>query len=183
MSFVRNQKSRKTLKILDSRLRGNDTVRGLLLCARFVSTLNTKEPKRLDSKMLEAGVIIKTDGATATVRIDKAQACSHCKSKCMESNGSMITEALNPIGANFGDIVSLKVNPKTALTATLIVFGLPLLALLAGVLIANRITDNQIYIMLVGFIMFLLTLIPVKIYDNHLKKGGVCSITITEILS
>ena len=133
--------------------------------------------------MLETGVITKTDGQTATVRIDKAQACSHCKSKCMESNGSMITEALNPIGANVGDMVSLEVNPKTALTATLMVFGLPLLAMFVGVLIANRVTDSQIYIILAGFIMFLLTLIPVKIYDNHLRKMGTCSITITEILS
>lgn len=133
--------------------------------------------------MIETGIIIKTNGKTATVRIDKAQACSHCKSKCIESNGSMVTEALNPIGANVGDMVRLEVNPKTALSASLMVFGLPLSAFFVGVLVANRLTDNQIYIMLVGFIMFLLTLIPVKAYDNYLKKSGVCSITITEIIS
>jgi sigma-E factor negative regulatory protein RseC len=133
--------------------------------------------------MLETGIIIKIDGKKATVKINKAQACSHCKSKCMESDGFMITEAINSVGANIGDVVKLEINSKTALRAILIVFGLPLVIMLAGVFIAIIITNNQAYIIAVGVIMLLLAIIPLKAYDNHLRKKETCGITIIEVLS
>lgn len=133
--------------------------------------------------MRETGIIIKTNERTATVRINKAQSCSHCNAGCMEREGSMIAEAENPIGANLGDTVSLEINSKTALTATFIVFGLPLLMMFIGVFIADFIKKDQLFSIITGVVMLLLTLIPVKAYDKYLKKIGKCSIIIIEILN
>lgn len=133
--------------------------------------------------MLETGIIIKTNEKTATVRINKAQSCSHCKAGCMEREGSMITEAENPIGANLGDTVSLEINSKTALIATFVVFGLPLLMMFIGVFVADFIKKDQLLSIITGVIMLLLTLIPLKAYDKHLKRIGKCSITIIEVLN
>ena len=41
----------------------------------------------------EEGTVIQLNGNMATVRIDKASACAHCKAGCVEQGGSMITEA------------------------------------------------------------------------------------------
>ena len=51
MLFLWKQESRKTLKILDSRLRGNDTVRGWFLYTRLILTLCTEEPDYLYAKI------------------------------------------------------------------------------------------------------------------------------------
>jgi len=136
----------------------------------------------------EEGIILKIHGYTATIQINKAVACSHCKAGCMERNGVMVTEAENPIGAKAGDTVSLGLNSKKALTATLVVFGLPLLALFIGVIVTSVVTkrigyQNQGLSIIVGMVAFLLTFIPVKAYDKQLKRSGSCSITVIEILS
>lgn len=136
---------------------------------------------------IEEGIILEIHGRTATVRINSAGACSHCKVGCMERDGFMVTEAENPVGAKAGDTVSLGLDSKKALMASLVVFGFPLLALFVGVIITNLITErtgyqNQTLSIIVGVVAFFLTFIPVKAYDKHLKKSGSCSITILEVL-
>jgi len=138
---------------------------------------------------LEEGVIIETHEKTATVRINKARACAHCKAGCMEQGGFMVTEAENPAGAQAGDTVRLSYNPKAALTAVLVVFGLPLMALLLGVIITTVMADRMGYqgntellSIGVGAILFLLTFIPIKAYDRYMRKSGSHNITIVDIL-
>ena len=137
---------------------------------------------------VEKGTVIETYGRTATIRLNRTGACSHCKAGCMERDGFMVAEAENPIGAKVGDTVSLGLDSKKALTASFVVFGLPLLALFIGVIATNFVTDrvgyqNQALSIIVGLIAFFLMFIPVKAYDKHLKKSGSCSITIVEILN
>jgi sigma-E factor negative regulatory protein RseC len=136
----------------------------------------------------EEGIILETYGRIVTVQIKSAGACSRCKAGCMERNGFMVAEAENPIGAKVGDTVSLGLDSKKALTASFVVFGLPLFALFIGVIATNFVIDrigyqNQILSIIIGLIAFFLMFIPVKAYDKHLKKSGACSITIVEILN
>ena len=135
----------------------------------------------------EEGIILETYGRIATVQIKNSGACSRCKAGCMERDGFMVAEAENPIGAKVGDTVSLGLDSKKALTASFVVFGLPLLALFIGVIAMNFVTErvgyqNQILSIIVGLIAFFLMFIPVKAYDKYLKKSGACSITIVEIM-
>ena len=135
----------------------------------------------------EEGIILKTYGRIATVQIKSAGECSRCKAGCMERDGFMVAEAENTIGAKVGDMVSLGLDSKKALTASFVVFGLPLLALFIGVIATNFVTEqigyqNQALSIIVGLIAFFLMFIPVKAYDRHLKKSGACSITIVEII-
>ncbi len=101
----------------------------------------------------------------------------------------MVTEAENPAGAQAGDTVRLKYDPKGALTAILVVFGLPLMALLLGVIITTVMADRMGYqgntellSIGVGAILFLLTFIPIKAYDRYMRKSGSQNITIVDIL-
>ncbi len=137
--------------------------------------------------MSEAGVVIQEHGGVATVRVSRAKACAHCKVRCVERNGTIIAD--NPVGAEVGDKVRLELNSRMVLSASLIAFGLPLLALLVGAILTGVITEKIGYQAHkhvlsggVGIILFLLTFIPVKIYDRHLKKISACSVSIVEIL-
>ena len=137
----------------------------------------------------EEGVVIEANGKTANVRIDRTTACAHCKAGCMEKGGVMVTEAENIIGAQAGDTVHLEFNSRAALTAVLLVFGLPLLALLLGTVLAAVIFTKVGYpdrrhllSISVGAILFFATFIPIKLYDRHIKESGKFNIAVVEIL-
>jgi sigma-E factor negative regulatory protein RseC len=133
--------------------------------------------------------VIETHEETATVRIDRSSACAHCKAGCMERGGFMIAEAENSTGANVGDTVRLEFNSRAALTAVLVVFGIPLLALLFGVVITAVVADqigyqnhNQLLSIGIGAILFFLTSIPIRAYDRRVKKSGSRNVAVVEIL-
>jgi len=101
----------------------------------------------------------------------------------------MIAEAENSAGAQVGDTVRLEFSSGAALTAILMVFGLPLLALLLGVILAAAVADqmgyqnhNQLLSIGVGAILFFLTFIPIRAYDRRVKKSGSCNVAVVEIL-
>ncbi len=137
----------------------------------------------------EEGTITEIHEDTATVQFDKSSACIRCKAGCMERSGAMVTEALNLAGARAGDTVRLEFNQKAALNASLAVFGIPLLALLLGVILGNVIANqagyqnhNQLLSIGVGAILFFLSFIPLRAYDRHVKKKGSHGVIIVEIL-
>ena len=137
----------------------------------------------------EEGVVTEIHGQMATVRINKAGACARCKVGCMERGGAMVTEAANPTGAQVGDKVRLAFNPRAALTASLITFGVPLLALLIGVILATVVADQmdyqgnrQLLSIGAGAILLVLSFIPLRAYDRHLKEGGTYNAVVTEVL-
>ncbi len=101
----------------------------------------------------------------------------------------MVTEAENPAGAQVGDTVRLRYDPKGALTAVLVVFGLPLMALFLGVIFATIMADRlgyqgntELLSIGAGAVLFSLTFIPVKAYDRYVKKSGSHSVTVVSIL-
>jgi sigma-E factor negative regulatory protein RseC len=137
---------------------------------------------------IEEGIIVKIHDRTATVQIKRSGACSHCKACSIESDGNMTAEAENPIGAKVGDKVGLNLNSKKALTASLVVFGLPLLALCVGIIGTSFVigkmeyqNNSQTPSIIVGLVLFFLSFIPIKAYDKHLRKTNTCSITIIEV--
>lgn len=134
--------------------------------------------------MLSKGLIVETSGNMAKIRIDETQSCVHCNARCMKQK---FAEAYNSIGAQKGDTVLIEINSQKALTASLITFGIPLLFLFIGVAISSFILKRTIYAnqsqilsMSAGLISFLISFIPVKIYDVYLSRNNECSITILE---
>lgn len=82
---------------------------------------------------IEVGQIIKTAGGRARVRLPRNDSCRACGLCLFGSDGSgMILEAENEVGAAAGDRVELEIPRRDPLFAALLLFGLPLLALLAG---------------------------------------------------
>ena len=139
--------------------------------------------------MREQGVVIEIHEGIASVQIDKSRACAHCKAGCMEQGGSMISQAENLAGAQVGDTVRLEFDHRAALKAALIVFGLPLLALLLGAVLAAVVADQTGYqgrseLLSIGFgaILFLLTFFPIRAYDRHIKKSGSYNVAVVQIL-
>ena len=147
---------------------------------------------RKESKMdavQEEGVVMEIHEGKATVRIDKSSSCAHCKAGCMERSGAMVTEANNLAGARVGDTVRLELNAKAALNASLAVFGIPLLALLLGVVLGSVIADQagyqeqrQFLSIGVGAVLFFLSFTLVRAYDRRIEKSESHRTLVVEIL-
>lgn len=137
----------------------------------------------------EEGVVTEVQGYMATVRIDRTGACAQCKAGCMDQGGSMITEAANPTGAQIGDKVLLAFNSRAALTASLITFGIPLLSLLVGLILATIVANQidyqgnrQLLSIGTGMLCFILSFVPLRKYDRHIKESGTYNVVVERIL-
>jgi sigma-E factor negative regulatory protein RseC len=83
----------------------------------------------------EQGIIEEVSGQKALVRIKKRSACATCESRgnCEVVSGkSMVVEVANDLDAGKGDHVELSVPSGAFLKLSLLVYILPVVALMAG---------------------------------------------------
>ena len=87
----------------------------------------------------EQGVIEKIENQKAFVRIQKTSACDHCKSRgsCDVSKRDMIVEVDNIIQAKVGDVIELSMPEGAVMKLSILVYLLPILALLIGAFIGD----------------------------------------------
>ena len=83
-------------------------------------------------EILQSGVVILDNGKTAVVRFQKSDACGRCNA-CFHLGGKEADiEIENRLHAKAGDIVLIELHGRSVFTASLIVYGIPLLGLIAG---------------------------------------------------
>jgi sigma-E factor negative regulatory protein RseC len=89
----------------------------------------------------EIGVIESLEGELALIKAERTGSCDHCASKsmCNPSDGKeyIIVHAVNTIGAKEGEWVRFSVPVDSFLKASLIVYAIPLIALLIGSVIGR----------------------------------------------
>lgn len=84
---------------------------------------------------IEEGVVLETSKRKALVRIQQGSACASCGSRdsCDISSGNnMEIEVSNDLQANIGDRVQISLPESTLLKLSLLVYLLPVIALVAG---------------------------------------------------
>ncbi len=83
--------------------------------------------------MIEQGEVIETAGSRARLRLPRNDSCLACGLCLFGGDGrGMILEAENSAGAGTGDRVEVELERRDPLAAAGLLFGLPLLAMLAG---------------------------------------------------
>ena len=89
------------------------------------------EPKGL---LREVGSVVSTQAGKAMVRIPRSKECEGCHGCSMiNDDPDMMAEADNPLGASAGDTVRIETaGVEGKVKAALLLFGFPLLAMLAG---------------------------------------------------
>ena len=84
----------------------------------------------------EQGLVIRVDSTGTWVQTGKSEACESCSSKgaCHTLGGGKAAEVpvLNPIGAEIGDRIVLKMDSSRLLKATFLVYMFPILMLILG---------------------------------------------------
>ncbi|MDO9567087.1 MAG: SoxR reducing system RseC family protein [Candidatus Desulfaltia sp.] len=129
----------------------------------------------------EEGVVIRVGGSsTAWVKCTKSAACESCSGKglCNTMGGSddnVEVEAINAVGAKVNDRVTISFETSSLLKASFLVYIIPVLFLILGVIIGNKIAlifhyDQSISAILVGFLFLFAAFFFVKIKGNKMSK-------------
>jgi sigma-E factor negative regulatory protein RseC len=128
--------------------------------------------------MEEEGIVIGVEGVTAVVRVVRKGACEHCTAgTCdMTEQGAEIT-ALNPVGARVGQRVRVVMHSTQYLKGSMIVYGLPVLALMVGAVVGKiygpRLfpgLEPDLAAAIAGFGLMALSLLGVKVWSTGAEK-------------
>lgn len=140
--------------------------------------------------MEQIGFVINTKDDMAKVIVNRVSACggscSSCGSSCNTSGVEL--EIKNTLGAKPGDYVELKANTSQILKTAFIIYLIPLLLMIAGiiggVLIFKSIgyENYETYGFIVGLVFLGLSYVLLKIIDSKAKNGNKVIIEMTSII-
>ena len=139
--------------------------------------------------MKEHGLVIEADGQTACVVLSKSANCANCNACCIGKDKNVITAVDNSIKAGKGDRVIVEVSDTQAMKSALLVFGLPIAALVLGVLVFNSLVQNfglgslsGVVAGTAGGIFLLLAFVGIHRYDRYLRAENRHNLRIVQIL-
>lgn len=131
---------------------------------------------------IEEGVVFKIGTAgKAWVRTTRSSACESCSSRdACQGEGSgqeMEVEAINTADARVGDHIVLNIKTTSLLKATFLLYVFPILAMLAGAIIGQRIaegrgSDPSAMAALFAFGFFGLSFVVIRITGRRLAKDN-----------
>ena len=139
----------------------------------------------------EEGVVAETEGDIAKVALAKKSGCEQCAAAGVCHPGDEeFMEALNPLRAKKGQKVKVVVAPQVYLKASLILYGIPMAALVAGAIIAKNIAmryagepHSDLWAFIAGFICMVVSFFFIRVYNNKVEKTQTYKPVIVEILS
>lgn len=92
-------------------------------------------------KLISIGQVIEAHGSKVLVRFKRTKACGDCNMCASFGSDEAVVEVENRLNARIGDRVELSLHSSSMLKASFIAYGIPLLALLLGVLIGIQFSD------------------------------------------
>lgn len=124
--------------------------------------------------MKEIGIVSDIQGKKAQVIIQRSAACGDCGACQVGKNKlTMEANAVNFVGAQKGDQVEVEMSFVNVLKASLIIYGIPLIVFILGVVAGNYLpvqnqSDNPLISFIIGLSLMALSFIVIKIFD---RKG------------
>jgi sigma-E factor negative regulatory protein RseC len=142
--------------------------------------------------MEETGVVSRVDGPKAYVTVKRQSACDACAagSACKVSESGAEIEAFNAVHAEVGDTVKISFKAFTYLKGTLLIYGIPALALVVGAVVGKEYlpgpfpsSDPDILSAFAGFGFMVASFIVVKLLVSKFEKKKELVPIVEEIIS
>ncbi len=139
----------------------------------------------------ETGIVKKTDGIMAKVIVQKRGVCEGCAASgvCESSEEGMEIEALNTVQAKEGQTVKVSIKPQTYLKGTLFIYGFPLVAFIAGVIIGKNLGEayfkdinSDVVSAILGFVALIASFLIAKTWGKKAEAKIEYKPIIEEIL-
>ncbi len=140
--------------------------------------------------MKQYGIVTSVEGETAKVLMKRHSSCGSCSAcKMGQEEAKLEVKAINNVNAKTGEWVSVNMEDQDVLTAAFMVYVIPLLALLVGVIGGSYILSlvgiveyTDIYAALIGFVTMGISFISLKKREGNLKNNKRFLPVITEIV-
>jgi len=141
--------------------------------------------------MEEIGIVKSIDGPFAKVAVQKKSICEQCTAgTCYLTDEGAELDALNEVKAQVGQRVKVVIRPYTYLKGSLLVYGVPTLALVVGAVVGKEFfadsfksIDSDLVSAIFAFGAFALSFIIVKIWSSRAEKKIQYKPVIEEILT
>ena len=138
----------------------------------------------------EIGIVKSTSGMIAIVTVPRKSACEGCNAGiCKPEEQSMEIEAVNRAGAVAGQRVRVAIKSLAYMKGSMVVYGLPAIGLVIGAVLGKEVfsgfvkgIDPDILSAAVGFAVFGIALVAVKIWSNSTGNKVESKPVIEEIL-
>lgn len=128
--------------------------------------------------MEEIGEVVKLKNNMAVVRLRRSAACERCGACRLVAADFMEADARNSIKAKKGDRVLIELEPRTLLTASFIVYIVPLIFLILGYFVGAwlasfiaRANLAEIFAVILGFAFFAFSYLIIREIDRRLASS------------
>jgi sigma-E factor negative regulatory protein RseC len=140
----------------------------------------------------EEGVIVEIAGENAKVAILRKSACESCAAAgaCHPKDADRsFLEAANPLKAVKGQKVMVVLAPQVYLKASIILYGIPMAALVSGAIIAKKLSihyfgeaNSDLWAFLTGMGFMIVSFVFIRMYNTKVEKTQKYKPVIVEIL-
>lgn len=125
--------------------------------------------------MEQFGKIVEVvDDSTAKVTMVKHTSCKNCGACHIGSNPEVEITVENHINAKLGNLVEVSMTTQNILSAAFIMYIIPLIMLVAGVVIGTKIfsiySNGEIYAILLGFVLLAISYWAIRQNEKHFKQ-------------
>lgn len=128
--------------------------------------------------MREEGTVIALEGGTARVRLSRREACGGCRACAALGPGAMVIGARNLAGAGVGERVRLEITGPDPLRAAFLVYGVPLLGLVAGCIAGTALTGSETAGLGIGIAALACIYGVLHRYDRRVTRSGKATATV-----
>ena len=134
----------------------------------------------MSEEVRQTGIVMKTEGETALVRFTRSDACGHCNACFTLNPREADIEIPNVLGAKEGDRVAIELHGKNVLLASLLMYGIPCVALVIGAVLGSLLGD--VYAALGGVLFAAGTYFIFRGLEPKISKMGQFKPRMIEIL-
>jgi sigma-E factor negative regulatory protein RseC len=138
----------------------------------------------------EEGIVEEVEGDTARVSIVKKSACEECSSAGICHPGEReFMEAANPLNAKKGQKVKVAIAPQIFLKASIILYGVPMAALIAGAIVMKNVgihygaADSDLWAFFGGVVCLGVSFLGLRAYNKKVEVTREYKPIIVEIIS
>ncbi|MCL5024318.1 MAG: SoxR reducing system RseC family protein [Nitrospirae bacterium] len=139
--------------------------------------------------MDEIGIVKSVEGIFALVSVERKSTCEQCAAGCKVTDSGAEIEAVNLVKAREGQKVRVTLKPYAYLKGSVIAYGLPALALIAGAVAGKEVfsrffpaMDPDLVSAIFGFGAFFVSFILVKLWSMRVQKKPEYKPVIEEII-
>ncbi|HWR40469.1 MAG TPA: SoxR reducing system RseC family protein [Patescibacteria group bacterium] len=134
----------------------------------------------------QEGIVLEVIGDMAKVKASRHNDCDNCGA--CPGNTAIVVEMRNPVGARKGQFVAFEIKQVGMLQAAFVVYVLPLVAVVAGVIAgwyaAGKYGGDVLWYQVGGgFWAFLLSIVYIRFFDRNARASEKMQPVITRIIS